>query len=324
MPPSIVLAGGNLGANHELMDRIKATDGVEAATSLRLASSQLEDATLQLVGIDPLVYPEIAGLEFSSGESAEAFAAMADGKSIVVNGVFAITSGVKVGDVVILKTPQGQREYNVVGVGFDYLNAKIATGYISQANLSQDFNAESDLLLLVNRNPDSDPDVVSKALKTIIRDYPSFSLMDSNKFKDEQIGMFKMAMSVFYLMVFMLAIPGLIAMINTMSINVIERTREIGMLRAVGSTQGQIKRMILAESILLSALGTTMGILTGLFLSFLLVKAISFIGFKTGFYFPTMGIIMAVVVGLTFGILAALLPARQAAKTIIVEAIQYE
>jgi len=324
MPPSIVLAGGNLGANQGLMDRVRATDGVEAATSLRLATSQVGENTLQLVGLDPLVYPEIAGLEFSSGESAEAFAALDSGPSIIINGVFAMTNGTTVGDVITLKTPLGEREYNVVGVGFDYLNAKISTGYISQTNLSQDFNARSDLLLLVNRNPKSDPEEVTRALKTITLDYPTFSLIDSSMFKSEQIGMFKMAMSVFYLMVFMMAIPGLIAMINTMSINVIERTREIGMLRAVGSTREQIKNMILAESILLSTLGTAMGILTGLFLSYLLVKAISFIGFKNGFYFPTMGVVMAVVVGLTFGILAALLPARQAAKTVIVEAIQYE
>ncbi len=324
MPPSIVLAGGNLGANQGLMDRIKTTEGVEAATSLRLATSQVGENSLQIVGIDPLVYPKIAGLEFSSGESAAAFAAMADGPFIVVNGIFAITSGVQVGEVITLKTPLGERDYTVVGVGFDYLNAKISTGYISQENLSRDFNAESDLLLLVNRTPESDPEVVGEALKTITLDYPTFSVMDSNKFKTDQIAMFKTAMSAFYIMVFILAIPGLIAMINTMSINVIERTREIGMLRAVGSTQEQIKRMILAESVLLSALGTCMGILTGFFLSYLLVKAIGLIGFETEFYFPTMGVVISLVVGLTIGILAALLPARQAAKTIIVEAIQYE
>jgi putative ABC transport system permease protein len=113
-------------------------------------------------------------------------------------------------------------------------------------------------------------------------------------------------------------------MANTMSINVIERTREIGMLRAVGSTRPQVQRMILEESLLLSTLGTLLGIATGLFLSDFIVKALSFAAFKLDFYFPTAGVILAIVVGLAFGILAAVAPARKAARTVIVEALRYE
>ncbi len=324
MPPSLVLGGGNLGANQGLIEKIKATDGIEEATSLRLASSQIDGTALQLIGLDPLVYPKIAGLEFSEGISEKAFEAMTMGPAIIVNGVFAITSNVKTGDVLTLQSPQGEQEYTVVGIAFDYLNAKIATGYISQTNLANDFNSESDVLLLVNRTPDATAEEVTPALQAVIKEFPTFSLIDSSEFKTEQMGMFKMAMSVFYIMVVMLAVPGLIAMANTMSINVIERTREIGMLRAVGATQTQVKRMVFAESVLLSALGTTMGIMVGLFLSYLLVKAISVIGFSTEFYFPTMGIIASMVVGLVFGIIAAMVPARQAANTVIVEALQYE
>lgn len=324
MPPSLVLGGGNLGANQGLIDQIKSVDGIEEATSLRLATSQVDGSTLQLIGIDPLVYPKIAGLEFSEGDSTEAFKAMEQGSAMIVNGVFAITNNVNLGDVLSLTSPEGEREYTVVGIAFDYLNAKIATGYVSQSDLAKDFNSESDVLLFVNRKPDASANEVTPKLQSAIKEYPSFSLIDSNQFKTEQMNMFKMAMSVFYIMVIMLAVPGLIAMANTMSINVIERTREIGMLRAVGATQTQIKRMVFAESVLLSALGTTMGILVGLFLSYLLVKAISVIGFNTEFYFPTSGIIASIIVGLVFGIIAAAVPARQAANTVIVEALQYE
>ena len=192
---------------------------------------------------------------------------------MIVNGIFATSNGVKVGDKLTLKTPSGNQVYTVVGVGFDYLNAKIQTGYISQSNLAQDFNSSTDLLLLVNRTPDSNEAAVTASLQAIVKDFPAFSLINSSEFKAEQMNLFKMVMSVFYVMVFMLAVPGLIAMANTTSINVIERTREIGMLRAVGSTRTQVKRMIFAESVLLSALGTTMGILVGLFLSDLSVES---------------------------------------------------
>ncbi len=324
MPPSLILGGGNLGANQGLMERIKATDGVEAATSLRLATTQSGDATLQVIGVDPIAYPQIAGLEFSKGESTAAFTALANGRAIIVNGIYATSNNVKVGDKLTLKTPSGNQVYNVVGVGFDYLNAKIQTGYISQANLAEDFNSTADLLLLVNRKPGSNEAAVTASLQAIVKDFPAFTMINSTEFKAEQMNLFKTVMSVFYVMVFMLAVPGLIAMANTMSINVIERTREIGMLRAVGTTRTQVKRMIFAESLLLSALGTTMGILVGLFLSDLLLKAVAYVGFGANFYFPTIGIVLSIVVGLTFGIIAAMVPARQAANTIIVEALQYE
>ncbi len=324
MPPSLVLGGGNLGANQDLMQRIKAVDGIEAATSLRLAASQANGAALQIIGVDPVTYSEISGLEFSQGDSSTAFNALAAGRSIIVNGVFASTNGIKIGDQLTLTTPQGDQVYTVSGVGFDYLNAKIATGYISQELLAQDFNSTSDLLILANRSDDSDKASVSKALQTISKDYPAFSMINAADFKAEQMALFSSVTSVFYVMVLMLAIPGLIAMANTMGINVIERTREIGMLRAVGSTQTQVKNMIFAESILLSALGTTMGILMGLFMSDLLLKAVTYVGFGTDFYFPTSAILSSIVVGLLFGVLAALVPARQAAKTVIVEALQYE
>ena len=324
MPPSMVLGGGNLGANQDLMERIKSTDGVEAAASLRLAASETKGAALQLIGVDPVVYPQIAGLEFSQGAPQSAFNEMSNGRSMIVNGIFATSNGVEVGDQLSLKTPHGEKVYTVVGVGFDYLNAKIATGYISQAYLEEDFNSSTDLLLLVNRTPDSDEAQVTASLKEVVKDFPVFSLINASQFKEEQMALFSKIMSVFYIMILVLAVPGLIAMANTMSINVIERTREIGMLRAVGTTQRQIKNMVFAESVLLSSLGTTMGILVGLFLSYLLLKAISVIGFGDEFYFPTYGIILSIVVGLGFGILAALVPARQAAKTVIVEALQYE
>ncbi|EKD89275.1 MAG: hypothetical protein ACD_34C00131G0001, partial [uncultured bacterium] len=203
MPPSLVLGSGNLGANQGLIEKIKSTDGIEEATSLRLASSQVGETTLQLIGIDPLVYPKIAGLEFNEGDSEKAFEAMTKGSAIVVNGIFAITNNVQTGDVLTLKSPNGEQKYTVVGIGFDYLNAKIATGYISQTNLAKDFNSESDLLILVNRKPDATAEEVTPALQSVIKEFPTFSLIDSNEFKAEQMGMFKMAMSVFYIMVIM-------------------------------------------------------------------------------------------------------------------------
>lgn len=324
MPDSLVLGSGNLGAAPEFAARLNEIEGVSGVTSLRLASSQADGADLQVIGIDPLEYPEISGLEFSKGDSAAAFTGLENERAIIVNGIFSASSGINVGDVVKLNTPEGVLDYRVVGIAMDYLNAKLATGYISQTNLEQDFHVSTDVLIMANRAGGADEAAVNAAMQSAAANYPAFTLIDSAEFKASQLNTLNMAMSFMYLLILMLAIPGLIAMVNTLSINVIERTREIGMLRAIGSTRKQVKQMVFGESLLLSALGTALGILVGLFLSYYMVKALVFSGFELKFFFPGYGILAAIAVGLIFGVLAAMIPARQAAATPIVEALRYE
>ena len=324
MPSSLVLGGGNLGAAPEFARRLEKLEGISGVTTLRLASTQTKGAALQVIGIDPQKYPEISGLEFSQGDPQQSFSALDSGRSIIVNGIFATSSAIKVGDTLLLETPEGEKEYQVVGVAMDYLNAKIATGYISQAFLEKDFHITTDVLIMANRKEGANQTAVDAEIKAAVKDYPAFTLFDAEAFKQSQMEVFQSSMSMMNALVFMLAIPGLIAMANTLGISIIERTREIGMLRAVGSTQKQVKRMVFAESLLLSALGTSLGILVGIFLSYYLLKAVNFAGFTLDFYFPGLGILVAIAVGLLFGILAAMVPARQAARTVIVEALRYE
>ena len=125
-------------------------------------------------------------------------------------------------------------------------------------------------------------------------------------------------------MVIFLSIPSLIAMLNTLAIGVIERTREIGMLRAVGATRTQVRQIILAEAIILAGLGTIFGVLSGLYLGYLAVEAMRFAGYPMEYVFPTTGVVIALVAGIVFGVLAAIIPARQASRLEIVQALRYE
>jgi putative ABC transport system permease protein len=134
---------------------------------------------------------------------------------------------------------------------------------------------------------------------------------------------FKAAFSAIYILFAILAFPSLIAMLNTLTISVIERTREIGMIRAVGGTRRQIRNMVIAESLLLAAIGASFGIVGGMYLGYVLVTAIEVI-FPMGYAFPVSGIVAASVIGLLFGVLAAVIPARQAARLEIIQALRYE
>jgi putative ABC transport system permease protein len=126
-----------------------------------------------------------------------------------------------------------------------------------------------------------------------------------------------------YFLLAFLAFPSFIAMLNTLTISVLERTREIGMIRAVGGTRKQIRQMVLAEALLLAAVGTAFGLAAGLYLGYVIVQGLA-VMFPMEYMFPVGGIIGGIVIGLTFGALAAIVPSRQASKLQVVEALRYE
>jgi len=328
MPSSLVLSSGNVGAGPALANEIRKMPGIAAVTSLRLANATVNGKALQVIGIDPLVYSQIAGLVFSAGNEHDAYAALADSRAVIANGIFAASNNIKPGDVLPLDTAEGRQDYRVVGIGLDFLNAKIATVYMSQANLAQDFHQTSDVMLLVNREPGADAASVRAGLEAIVSRYPTFTLFDSTAFRAEQKRTYDAIQVMINVLLIVLTVPALIAMINTLAISVIERTREIGVLRAVGSTRRQIGRMIQAESLLLAALGTAFGILAGLWLGYAIVGSLGGVmgmsGFVGNYSFPLAGVLVAIAAGLLLGVLAATIPARQAARLDIVTALHYE
>ena len=323
MPQSLVLGGGNIGAGPQLVESIRATSGVDAVTTLRQTTAKIGETNLQLVGLDPVTYPQVAGLIVSDGDEATWYDDLANGRAIIVNGIFAAQNGVKRGDTLTLQTPEGPQTYEVVGIGGDFLNYKLATGYISHANLAADFNETADLLIMVEEAANADTAQVGATLKTLARDYPAFSFYSSVEWKAE-IGKTLEAFNGMYILLAVLAVPSLIALINTLAINVMERTREIGTLRAVGATRRQVRRMITAESLLLAATGTMFGLLAGLWLSYIMVGAMNMIGMIFPFSFSYAGLLLALAAGLGLGIIGAIIPARQAAQMDIVRALAYE
>jgi putative ABC transport system permease protein len=154
-------------------------------------------------------------------------------------------------------------------------------------------------------------------------DYPQFKLVSGVDYVGSMEAQATAAFSAVYILFAILAFPSLIAMLNTLTIGVLERTREIGMIRAVGGTRKQIRNMVVVEALLLAAIGTAFGILGGLYLGYVFVKGIEVI-FPLGYFFPAAGILAAIAFGLLFGALAAVIPARQAARMDVVAALRYE
>jgi putative ABC transport system permease protein len=280
--------------------------------------------TISLLGIDPKDFPLVSALSFNEGTPERAYAALAEGRSLIANPILAASIGARVGDLVPLQTPEGRLEYRVAGIASDFMNAKIATAFISQATMAADFHRSEDVFIQLNLRPGADGAAAAAAIKKAALDYPQFSVLEGKAYFKEMSGLFAMVFPMLYLLFAFMALPALISTINTLAISVIERTREIGMLRAVGTTRTQVQRIVLAESLLLAALGISFGLVSGLYLGFLLVRTLAGIGFPCFYIFPWQGVIAAVLVGLAVGVLAAIIPARNAARLQIVEALRYE
>ena len=324
MPPSVITWGNNLGANQELRTKLESVEGVGVVSSLRFAPTLANDLNAEIMGIDPGTFPQVSGLEFSQGDEAGVYSQLDDGRNVVINGILASSVGVKLGDELELVTPSGSHSYRIIGVATDYLDAKIPTAIISQENLASDFGGHEDILFFINAASGADKETVRTNLNFALANYPQFRLIDGQAYIDENLAIFNSVFAGMVALVLFLAIPSLIAMVNTLAIGVIERTREIGMLRAIGSTRSQIRTIILTEALILSGIGTVFGILSGLYLGNMAITAMSSLGFPTQFVFPLTGILLGIAAGIVFGILAAVIPARQATRLQVVEALRYE
>lgn len=324
IPPSVAAWGGNVGASQDLRDQLGAVDGVELISSSRFAPSLANDVHIELMGIEPQAFTQVSGLEFSQGDEDAAYAALGAGRNLIVNGIFASNVGAGIGDDVELATASGAQTYHIVAIATDYLNAKLPTAMISQANLAADFGTDEDLLYYINLESGADREAVASELNGILVDYPQFRMLDGEAYIQENLALFNSAFAGLVGMVLFLAIPSLIAMVNTLAIGVIERTREIGMLRAIGATRPQVRTMVVTEALILSGIGTVFGVLAGLYLGLLAINAVETIGFPMQFTFPFSGVLLGIIAGIAFGILAAVIPARQATRIQIVEALRYE
>jgi putative ABC transport system permease protein len=326
IPPSIGLWNSDLGASPDLAGRLRAVDAVADVSTFRYTGSAVNEQAVSVIGIDPTAFPRVAGLRFQQNvfwSEAATYAALTNERALIANPVFMLQTKVKVGDTVNLATPGGSRVYRVVAVGVDLLNTKLATAFISQANEQADFGKAEDVFLQLNLKPGADVAAADQAIRAAAEDYPQFKVISGKTYYRLLLSEMNAAFAGMYVVLALLALPSLIAMLNTLAIGVIERTREIGMLRAVGGTQPQVQRMVLAEALILAAIGVFFGLLAGLYLGYVFVHALGGF-FPMGYAFPVAGIAAAIVIGLLFGALAAIIPARQAARLEIVEALHYE
>ncbi|HET9492868.1 MAG TPA: FtsX-like permease family protein [Chloroflexia bacterium] len=324
LPPNVAVWRGNVGVGEEFGRQLGQIPGIATWSGMSFAPALVEGAGMQVFGIDPATYGQVSGLGFEQGDDST-YAELANGRNAIANKIFMTTLGYNVGDEVPVQTPNGEQRYRIVGVGTDYMGAKIVSLYVSKGNMAVDFGRADDIIVMANLAPGADEAAVKTAVEDLMKGYPQLTLYWGAEWVADQLAYLGQLFAAYYVIFIALMIPSVLGLINTLAINVLERTREIGVLRAIGATRGQIRRLVVAESLLLGMAGTALGLLVGLALGYGFTTLIgNLFSANAAYYFPFAGVVFAIALALIMALVASLLPARQAARVKIVQALQYE
>jgi putative ABC transport system permease protein len=309
------------GFSAKLPEEIGRVRGVEKTTSIVSTFRHEGKKVSAVFGVDEN-YPGIFRVNYAAG-GPDAFSRMEDGGALVGKQI-AEDRNLGVGSKIKLPGPKGIKKYRVEGiVKNDILGGGMGI-YMSKSTLASDFNETESEFLAVKAEPGSDRDALARRIKKVLKEYPQFTLYSNAEWKAQIESDFNRQYVFFYAIMGVSVAVSAFGVVNTLSMSVFERTREIGILRAVGTTRLQIGRLIIDEGIVISLIGCLVGVMLGSLLGYLFVQGSGAGGFEIDFYYPKLPAIAALLSGLFIGIFAGLLPARSAARKDIVEAVQYE
>jgi putative ABC transport system permease protein len=213
-----------------------------------------------------------------------------------------------------------ERTFTVKGI-FDPPTGGSPFGHvtISAATWDAENPQPKDLFTFIEMDG-GESDANAAALENALADYPNSKVQTREEFIDNQISGLSSVLNILYVLLALSVLVSLFGIVNTLVLTVFERTREIGMLRAIGLTRRQTRRMIRHEAIITALIGAFVGILLGLILAGILIAKVDFLVFS----FPTTQVIVFAVAAVIVGILAAIFPARRAARLNPLEALHYE
>ncbi|MFG2206166.1 ABC transporter permease [Streptomyces sp. NPDC048638] len=308
-----------VGLDPELSQKVAEIPGVEAVAPLRNSGVETGDSSLNLIGTDFAAIGRVARLDFSSGSLK---ASGADG--IAVSRTAAKEHGWQTGDTFDAtffdrkETNRKKTKLKIVGIYADnpVVGEAIGATSLVDPHLTELKNDE----LLVKTEGGS-TDELEKQIRHALGDSPLLKVQDHADLRKENAGQIETVLYIVYGLLGMAVIIAVVGVVNTLAMSVFERTREIGMLRAIGLARSGIKQMVRLESVVISLFGAVLGIGVGVFLSWAGGNLVSQ-GLPTyELLLPWGRLGLFLLIALVVGVLAALWPARRAARLNMLEAI---
>jgi putative ABC transport system permease protein len=291
--------------------------GVSLASSVRYDRALIvkSDSEVDVSGVEPATIAR--AYRFTWEQGGDAAAAGLGPTDAIVRHDLARDKSLRVGDPITFETPDGTKVTVHVRAIFkpSDLDSLLGGIVLSQAGFDRSFPRPADALTFVDADS-------KQALERALAAFPDANAQTKDEFIDQRVSWLTSVMNLFYVLLALSVIVSLFGMVNTLVLSVFERTRELGMLRAVGMTRRQTRRMIRHESVITALIGAALGLPLGIGLGALSIQALS--KYDVQFSLPVGTVVVFAVVAVAAGILAAVAPARRAARLDVLGALQYE
>jgi putative ABC transport system permease protein len=294
--------------------------GVTAISEIRSGEAKVGSTTVLVTGVDANLTKVIA-TKWANGSDAVPAQLGRDGTFVLKR--FAEDHSLKLGSPLTVKTPTGKTlRLHVDGI-VDPPKGGSAFGEVSISTTAFDSSFADHRNQFTFLNLNGGPSEANTAgIQHSLSAFPAAVVETRDEFKATRVGDIEQGLTILYALLGLSVIVSLFGVINTLVLSVFERTRELGMLRAIGMTRRQVRRMIRQESVVTALIGAALGIAVGMFLAIITTAALAQYGIVLAVPYATLTVFVGVAI--LAGMLAAILPARRASKLNVLEALSYE
>jgi putative ABC transport system permease protein len=311
-------AGIGSGMPESVAATMRQRDDVTDVVAFRESSARVNDTSAWVTGIDTAGLSKVIDLGIESG----GLDGLGQG-SMLVSEKKAEELGVGVGDTLTVTYPETGAVRMRVGGTFSKGFLINATYVMGMPDYASHVTSKLDAAIMLKDAPGGDPAQTKAAVKKALTDYPNVTVsdpaeltQDARKSVDQMLGL----VTALLLLAVIVAILGIV---NTLVLSVVERTRELGLLRAVGATRRQVRTVVRRESVLMSLLGAVSGVALGTGAGVALSRALEEEGIST-VTVPATTLAVYLLVAAAVGVLAAIGPARRASRVDVLQAITTE
>lgn len=294
---------------------VRASDLPEVATASGVQATQvtISDQAEQVVGVDPTTISAV----YDMG-AAQPLAALDDG--LFVREDTLEEDGYAVGDIVEVGFADGPTQLEVTGT---FTDTSFAAFMVSTETLSANGESVDSFIVFTRLVESADLDEARSAIESLAADYGNLQVQTLSEFIDGVEAQVDQLLGLFQGLLGLAIVIAVLGITNTLALSVVERTSEVGLLRAIGMSRRQVRRMIRWEAVIISIFGAILGVAVGIGMGWAVVTALAEDGLGE-FVVPSANLAIYVLLAGLAGIVAAIGPARSASRLKILDAIAYE